>query len=50
MVFFVPTAGALALTWWIGSYAILFGVLLISLAFKMKHWKDEFTPATPGMA
>lgn len=50
MVFFVPAAAALALTWWIGAYAILFGVLLISLAFKMRHWKNEFTSATPRMA
>lgn len=50
IVFFVPTAGALALTWWIGAYAILFGVLLIMLSFRMKHWKDEFASATPRMA
>jgi uncharacterized membrane protein HdeD (DUF308 family) len=50
IVFFVPTAGALALTWWIGAYAIFFGVLLIMLSFKMKHWKDDFTSATPRMA
>jgi uncharacterized membrane protein HdeD (DUF308 family) len=50
IVFFLPTAGALALTWWIGAYAIAFGVLLIILAFKMKHWKDELSVATPRMA
>jgi uncharacterized membrane protein HdeD (DUF308 family) len=50
IVFFVPAAGALALTWWIGAYAIFFGVLLIMLSFKMKHWKDVFTSAMPRMA
>jgi uncharacterized membrane protein HdeD (DUF308 family) len=50
IVFFVPSAGALALTWWIGAYAIFFGALLIVLAFKMKHWKDEFSSSVVHMA
>lgn len=50
IIFIVPAVGALALTWWIGAYAIFFGVLLIILAFKMKHWKGDFTSATPRMA
>lgn len=35
-VFFQPGAGALALIWVIGAYAIFFGMLLIVLAFKLK--------------
>ena len=31
-----PGAGALALTWMIGAFAILFGVLLIGMAFKLR--------------
>lgn len=31
-----PGAGALALTWMIGGYAIAFGVLLIALSFRLK--------------
>ena len=30
-----PGASAIALVWLIGSFAILFGVLLIGLAFKL---------------
>jgi uncharacterized membrane protein HdeD (DUF308 family) len=31
-----PGAGALALIWVIGAYALFFGILLIALAFKLK--------------
>src|SRR5438874_7801967 len=31
-----PAAGALLLIWWIGGYALLFGILLIVLAFRMR--------------
>lgn len=33
-----PGQGALALVWLIGSYAILFGVLLMGLGFRIRHW------------
>jgi uncharacterized membrane protein HdeD (DUF308 family) len=32
-----PGVGALALIWWIGAWAIFMGVLLIILAFKIRH-------------
>jgi len=31
-----PGAGALSLVWWIGGYAIIFGVTLIALAFRLR--------------
>lgn len=36
LLFLQPAAGALAVVWLIGGYAILFGVLLIFLAFRVR--------------
>jgi hypothetical protein len=30
-----PMIGALVLTWWLGAYALLFGVALLVLAFSV---------------
>jgi uncharacterized membrane protein HdeD (DUF308 family) len=32
----MPGAGALALVWLIGAYAVLFGVILIILSFRLR--------------
>ena len=34
-----PAAGALALIWWIAGWAVIFGLLLLILAFRMRRWK-----------
>jgi uncharacterized membrane protein HdeD (DUF308 family) len=39
ILFLQPAAGALALIWWIGAWALIFGILLIVLAFRMRNWK-----------
>ena len=36
-----PIIGAVVLTWWLGAYALIFGVSLIVLAFKLKARLDE---------
>jgi uncharacterized membrane protein HdeD (DUF308 family) len=36
-----PLAGAVALTWWVGAYAIAFGVALLVLAFKLKRQRER---------
>jgi uncharacterized membrane protein HdeD (DUF308 family) len=32
-----PGAGVVALSWWLGVYALLFGIVLISAAFRLRH-------------
>lgn len=36
-----PLIGALVLTWWIGAYALVFGVALIVFSFKLRSRQHE---------
>ncbi|HKY54179.1 MAG TPA: HdeD family acid-resistance protein [Anaerolineales bacterium] len=36
-----PVAGLVAVTWMIGFYAILFGILLIVLGFRLRNWDSK---------
>jgi uncharacterized membrane protein HdeD (DUF308 family) len=40
-----PLIGAVVLTWWLGAYALIFGIALLVLAFKLRAHKDD-TPHT----
>lgn len=44
-LFIWPAAGVLAVTWMIAAYAILFGILLIALGFRLRT-RDEQRPMT----
>ena len=36
-----PMIGAVVLTWWLGAYALIFGVALVVLAFRLKARLDK---------
>jgi hypothetical protein len=42
-----PLLGAVVLTWWLGAYALVFGAMLLGLAFKLKGRRDA-GPGTQG--
>ncbi len=44
MLLAAPGAGALALLWWIGAFALVFGILTIVLGFRLKAVKDRLSP------
>ena len=36
-----PLVGAVVLTWWLGAYALVFGIALLVLAFQLRAHKDD---------
>jgi uncharacterized membrane protein HdeD (DUF308 family) len=44
IVFMRPPAAALALVWWIGSYAIVFGAVLIGVGIHMRRLAGPSRP------
>src|SRR5690242_13573834 len=37
VLFFAPGAGIVAISWWLGVYALLFGIALLITAFRIRH-------------
>lgn len=45
-----PVVGAVVLTWWLGAYALVFGVLLLVLAFQLRSRREEHKRKAPAPA
>jgi uncharacterized membrane protein HdeD (DUF308 family) len=39
VIIIFPSAGALAIAFWIGAYALIFGIMLIFLAFRLRGFR-----------
>ena len=48
----LPAAGLLVIVWWIGGYSIVFGIIMIALAFKLRarHQRGPVPTGTPRPA
>jgi uncharacterized membrane protein HdeD (DUF308 family) len=44
LMFIAPVAGAIVLTWWLGAYALVFGVMLLVLAFRLRSHRTQHAP------
>jgi uncharacterized membrane protein HdeD (DUF308 family) len=47
LVIVAPLAGAVVLTWWIGAYALVFGIALVIFSFKLRSRQHELVSPTP---
>jgi uncharacterized membrane protein HdeD (DUF308 family) len=36
LLVFAPMIGAVVLTWWMGAYALVFGIMLLVAAFRLR--------------
>src|ERR1700710_267779 len=45
LLFASPLIGAVVLTWWVGAHALVFGVTLIILSFRLRRRRGERIPA-----
>jgi uncharacterized membrane protein HdeD (DUF308 family) len=45
-----PGTGAMALLWMIGTYAVIFGALLVALSLRLHHWHRDTAGPDSGAA
>jgi uncharacterized membrane protein HdeD (DUF308 family) len=43
-----PITGALVIALWVGAYALIFGVLLVALGFRLRAWVKELHAGRPA--
>ena len=48
LLFLYPGAGALAVVIWIGAYAVVYGGLLVALAFRLRSWAHQSEHGVPS--
>jgi len=46
VLFLSPLLGALVLTWWLGAYALVFGVALLVLGIRLRNHRNNVPAAT----
>ena len=50
LMFYRPVAGGLAVVWWLGAYALLFGVMQIVLGFRLRSHRRALHRELPTEA
>lgn len=45
LLLIAPLIGAVVLTWWIGAYALIFGVAMLVMAFRLRSKVESLMPA-----
>jgi uncharacterized membrane protein HdeD (DUF308 family) len=47
LLIITPLIGAIVLTWWLGAYALVFGIALVIFSFKLRSRQHEGVSPTP---